>query len=115
MQHVLITYCILKSIYFAGIAFICDTGAIKLSDMAKFQHLLQNRGLKIALGKDRLFNTNELHKEAKLEKLKWRRKQHLGQLMFHANKQKSFQNWVKRKHAMKTRSSKKNTDKNAQQ
>ena len=27
------TYCTLKSIYFAGIAFICDAGAIKLSDI----------------------------------------------------------------------------------
>ena len=36
--------------------------------------------------KDKLFNTNRLHKEEKLNKLKWRRKQHLGQLMFHATK-----------------------------
>ena len=33
MHHVLITYCTLKSIYFAGIAFVCDVCAIKLSDM----------------------------------------------------------------------------------
>ena len=33
MQHVLITYCTLKSIYFAGIAFICDVGTIKLTDI----------------------------------------------------------------------------------
>ena len=33
MQHVLITYCTLKSIYFAEIAFICDVGAIKLTDI----------------------------------------------------------------------------------
>ena len=31
MHHVLITYCTLKSIYFAEIAFICDVGAIKLT------------------------------------------------------------------------------------
>ena len=33
MHHVFITYCTLKNIYFAGIAFICDAGAIKLSDI----------------------------------------------------------------------------------
>ena len=33
MHHVLITYCTLKSIYFAGIAFICDEGAIKQSNI----------------------------------------------------------------------------------
>ena len=33
MHHVLITYCTLKSIYFAGIAFICDEGAIKWSNI----------------------------------------------------------------------------------
>ena len=33
MHHVLITYCTLKSIYFAEIAFICDVGAIKLTDI----------------------------------------------------------------------------------
>ena len=68
---------------------------------------LQNRGLKIEHGKDKLYNTNKLHEEAKLDKLKWRRKQHLGRLMFHATRQKSFQNWTKKKHAMRTRSSKK--------
>ena len=33
MHHVLITYCTLKSIYLAGIAFVCDAGAIMLSDI----------------------------------------------------------------------------------
>ena len=33
MHHVLITYCTLKSIYFAEIAFVCDVGAIKLTDI----------------------------------------------------------------------------------
>ena len=33
MHHVLITYCTLKSIYFAEIVFICDVGAIKLTDI----------------------------------------------------------------------------------
>ena len=34
MHQVLITYCTLKSIYFAEIAFICDVGAIKLTDIS---------------------------------------------------------------------------------
>ena len=33
MHRVLVTYCTLKSIYFAGIAFVCDAGAIMLSDI----------------------------------------------------------------------------------
>ena len=33
IYHVSITYCTLKSIYFAGITFICDAGAMKLSDI----------------------------------------------------------------------------------
>ena len=33
MHHVLITYCTLRSIYFAEIAFICDVGAIRLTDI----------------------------------------------------------------------------------
>ena len=33
MHHVLITYCTLKSIYFAEKAFICDVGAMKLTDI----------------------------------------------------------------------------------
>ena len=33
MHHVLITYCTLKSIYFGEIAFICDVGAIHLTDI----------------------------------------------------------------------------------
>ena len=33
MHHVPITYCTLKSIYFAEITFICDVGAIKLTDI----------------------------------------------------------------------------------
>ena len=59
---------------------------------------LQNKGLKVALGRDRLYSTKILHKEAKLQKLKWHRKQHLGQLMFHAAKQRGFQNWAKSLH-----------------
>ena len=32
MHYVLITYCTLKSIYFAEIVFICDVGAMNLTD-----------------------------------------------------------------------------------
>ena len=42
MHHVLITYCTLKSIYFAGIAFVCDVGAMKLSNI-----LLCHEGLNL--------------------------------------------------------------------
>ena len=35
MHHVLIAHCSLKSIYFAEIAFICDVGAIKLTDIGR--------------------------------------------------------------------------------
>ena len=37
MHHVLITYCTLKSICFVGIAFICDAGAINLSDICSIR------------------------------------------------------------------------------
>ena len=85
-----------------GDVFIAST---TLETRKKFQKL-QNKGLKMALGKDRKFNTKQVHSEAKLQKLAWRRK-HLGQLMFHATKQTSFHNWGKSRHAMKTRSSEK--------
>ena len=39
MHHLLITYCTLKSIYFAGIAFFCDAGAIKLSDICSVRKI----------------------------------------------------------------------------
>ena len=68
---------------------------------------LQNQGLKCALNKDRLFNTNLLHSEAKLQKLKWRRKQHIGQLVFQTTKLKNFKNWKPKLCNMTTRSSKK--------
>ena len=38
MHHVLITYCTLKSIYFAGIAFVCDAGALMLSDICSVRN-----------------------------------------------------------------------------
>ena len=45
--------------------------------------------------------------EAKLQKLKWRRKQHIGQLVFQTTKLKNFKNWKPKLCNMTTRSSKK--------
>ena len=44
--------------------------------------ILQNKGLRCALGKDRDFSVSELHQEAKLLKLKYRRDLHLLSYMF---------------------------------
>ena len=37
MHHVLITFCTLKSIYFAGITLVCVASAIKLSGICSFK------------------------------------------------------------------------------
>ena len=51
MHHVLITYCTLKSIYFAGIAFICDEGAIKrLNICSVCQEGLNPHSLRYSVG-----------------------------------------------------------------
>ena len=68
---------------------------------------LQNRALKCALRKDRLYGTKDLHSEAKLNTLKWRRKQHLGQLMFQITSDKIFWGWRIKLHRMTTRNGKK--------
>ena len=44
---------------------------------------LQNKALKCALDKEKRYSTNKLHKEAKLNKLKHRRKLHLLQHPYH--------------------------------
>ena len=55
---------------------ILEYGDVFISSMTldtrKKIQTLQNRGLKCALSKDRLFNTDLLHSEAKIKKLKWR-------------------------------------------
>ena len=67
---------------------------------------LQNKALKCALGKDRMFGTIELHKEAKLNKLITRRKIHLLLHMYQNSKLPSFRGWKATKRII-TRSSKK--------
>ena len=44
--------------------------------------------------------------KAKLQKLKWRRKQHIRQLVFQTTKLKNFKNWKPKLCNMITRSSK---------
>ena len=56
------------------------TGATK--ENRKKLQILQNRGLRCALNADRYTGTGELHSEAKLMRLKFRREQHLLNFMF---------------------------------
>ena len=68
---------------------------------------LQNKALECALGRENRYNTNKLHVEAKLLKLKYKRKMHLMQHMFHVSHKSTFRGW--RTHARRfMRSSKKN-------
>ena len=67
---------------------------------------LQNKALKCALGKDKRYNTNTLHKEAKLLKVKHRRKIHLLEHYFRLSRLPNFKDW-KKKPKISTRSSKK--------
>ena len=67
---------------------------------------LQNRALKCALGRDKRYNTNALHKEAKLLRLKHRRKIHLLEHYFRLSRLPNFRDWKKRP-KISTRSSKK--------
>ena len=57
MHHVLITYCTLKSIYFAEIIFICDVGAIKLTDICSVRMAKEEKGEKMWFEKDQLQQT----------------------------------------------------------
>ena len=45
--------------------------------------VIQNRALRLAIDCRRVLNTKDLHKEAKLDKLKVRRKRHILQFLFH--------------------------------
>ena len=67
---------------------------------------LQNKVLKCAIGRDNRYSTNKLHSEAKLMKLKYRRKMHLLQHMFHVSHKPNFKGW-KTRTCRATRSSKK--------
>ena len=68
--------------------------------------VLQNRALKCALGKDNRYDTKQLHAEAKIEKLKFRRKAHLILHMHQVSHMPGYKNW-KAKPKINTRSSKK--------
>ena len=67
---------------------------------------LQNKAPKCALGKDKWYNINALHKEAKLLKLHHRRKLHLLEHFFRLSHMPNFKEWKKRP-KIGTRSSKK--------
>ena len=67
---------------------------------------LQNRALKCALDKQRDYNIRELHREAKLDKLRLRRKIHILQHMYKLSCMPDFPGW-KRATGIRTRSSKK--------
>ena len=62
-------------------------------DNRKKLQKLQNKALKCALEKDKRFNTNLLHDEAKIHKLKHRRKTHLLQHMYQISTTPEFQGW----------------------
>ena len=76
-------------------------------ELRKKIQILQNRALKCALGRDKRYNTKMLHKEAKIEKLKTRRQQHLTNHMFQISKQVGFKGWKPRKTNIVTRLNKK--------
>ena len=57
---------------------------------------LQNKALRCALNKDRRYSTKDLHAEAKLSKLKLRRKLHLLLHMHKCSHQPNYKNWKKR-------------------
>ena len=67
---------------------------------------LQNKALKCALDKEKRYNTTALHKEAKLDKLRFRRKFHMLQHMHHLSQLPNFSGW-KAAALIRTRSSKK--------
>ena len=65
---------------------------------------LQNKALRCAIGRDSTYNTSMLHKEAKLQKLKIRRRTHLLLHMFQLSQLQNFKGW-KPKSRIRTRSS----------
>ena len=68
---------------------------------------LQNKALKCALGRDKKYNTSNLHKEAKLLKLKHRRKLHLLLNMHKLSNISGFKGWKNRAHKKKLMMTKK--------
>ena len=67
---------------------------------------LQNKALKCALDKEKRYSTNRLHCEAKIYKLRHRRKLHLLQHMHRISQMPNYTGW-KLRPAIQTRSSKK--------
>ena len=65
---------------------------------------LQNKALRCALQKDKYYDTKALHNEAKLQKLKLRRKTHLLLHMYQISQLPNFKGW-KSKPKINTRSS----------
>ena len=57
---------------------------------------LQNKALRIALKKDNTYGTDDLHKKAKLQKLKIRRRIHLLLHMYQYSQLSNFNGWKKR-------------------
>ena len=69
---------------------------------------LQNKALRCARDRERTASSKEIHSEAKLLKLKYRRKQHILHHMFQVSRMKNFQLWKARStQGVRTRSSKK--------
>ena len=67
---------------------------------------LQNKALKCALDKEKRYNTTALHKEARLDKLSFRRKFHMLQHMYRMSQLPCFSGW-RANVKIRTRSSKK--------
>ena len=72
--------------------------------------VLQNKALKCALRKDRRYDTVALHKEAKLQPIRLRRRQHLLLHMFQLSKLPNYNGWRARTMAIRTRTSDKKTN-----
>ena len=78
------------------------------SETRKKLQVLQNKALRCALNMDRDTPSNTLHKEASLNKLKLRRKEHLLLHMYQISHTGSFKDWkVQSTGAVRTRLSKK--------
>ena len=69
---------------------------------------LQNKALRCALNRDMLASSTEIHEEAKLRKLKDRRREHMLLHMFQISHTKHFDQWKQQSiNGIRTRSSKK--------
>ena len=64
--------------------------------IVKKLQVIQNKALRCALNHAPRFDTTELHAEAKLKKLKHRRREHTLLHMFQISQNNTFLNWKKR-------------------